>query len=273
MLKNRLLNTKLTEDQIAFFYLGQEGFLLMYQNTYILIDPYLSDYVDRNCSTDSLQWKRNYAPPISPSSLDFIDYVFCTHDHYDHMDPDTLDAIYKVNQNTKFIIPAGSYSSMEAIGIPSSNLILASAETTLDFLNFRVTPLASAHEELSVDHEGNYLHLGYRFSFGSCSVYHAGDCCVYDGLSDSLKGTDILMLPINGRGYYKLKEDIIGNMSFEEALLLSKEAGVQMIIPMHFDLYQVNGLNPSYFVDLLYREFSYLSFHIFSVGEKYVYSP
>lgn len=34
MLKNRLLNTKLTEDQIAFFYLGQEGFLLLYQNTY-----------------------------------------------------------------------------------------------------------------------------------------------------------------------------------------------------------------------------------------------
>lgn len=81
------------------------------------------------------------------------------------------------------------------------------------------------------------------------------------------------MLPINRRGYYKFKEDIIDNMSFDEALLLSKEAGVQMIIPMHFDLYQVNGLNPSYFVDLLYREFSYLSFHIFSDGEKYVYSP
>lgn len=55
-----------------------------------------------------------------------------------------------------------------------------------------------------------------------------------------------------------MKEDTIDNMSFDEALLLSKEAGVQMIIPMHFDLYQVNGLNPSYFVDLLYREFSYL---------------
>lgn len=79
------------------------------------------------------------------------------------------------------------------------------------------------------------------------------------------------MLPINRRGYYKLKEDIIDNMSFDEALLLSKEAGVQMIIPMHFDLYQVNGLNPSYFVDLLYREFSYLFFISFQL-EKNMYT-
>ena len=78
------------------------------------------------------------------------------------------------------------------------------------------------------------------------------------------------MLPINGRGYYKLKENIIGNMDFQEALLLSKEARAQMIIPMHFNLHQVNGLNPSYFVDLLYPEFSNLSFHVFRL-EKNMY--
>lgn len=44
----------------------------MHQNTYMLIDPYLSDYVDRNCSTDSLQWKKKYAPSITPETAVFM---------------------------------------------------------------------------------------------------------------------------------------------------------------------------------------------------------
>lgn len=46
MNKEFILNTKLTDTQVALFYLGQEGFLFKYKETHILIDPYLSDYVD-----------------------------------------------------------------------------------------------------------------------------------------------------------------------------------------------------------------------------------
>ena len=50
--KSLFFNTRLTDDQAALFYLGQEGFLFKYHDAYILIDPYLSDYVDKNCCTD-----------------------------------------------------------------------------------------------------------------------------------------------------------------------------------------------------------------------------
>ena len=138
-MKNNILHTNVFKNQLAFFYLGQEGFLLKFCNTTILIDPYLSDYVDRNCSTPTLCWKRKYAPPVLPETLDFIDYVFCTHDHYDHMDPQTLLSIYKANNNTKFIVPKATLDTIYSYGIPSTNIISASAKEDLVFSDFHVT--------------------------------------------------------------------------------------------------------------------------------------
>ena len=105
MLKEEIMAVKTLDHQIAVFYLGQEGFLIRYQGTSILIDAYLSDYVDRNCCTDSVVWKRKYDAPIVASELDFIDYVFCTHPHFDHADPNTLTVLNKVNKNITYIIP------------------------------------------------------------------------------------------------------------------------------------------------------------------------
>ena len=56
--KEFFLETQLTGRQAALFYLGQEGFLIKYQDSYYLIDPYLSDYVDRNCCTATVTWVR-----------------------------------------------------------------------------------------------------------------------------------------------------------------------------------------------------------------------
>ena len=86
MTKEQILNTRLTEEQIAMFYLGQEGFLIRYRDHFYLIDPYLSDSIDRHHGMQDADWTRRYDIPILPEELDFVDYVFCTHDHTDHAD-------------------------------------------------------------------------------------------------------------------------------------------------------------------------------------------
>ena len=272
MLKNKILNTAITSEQLALFYLGQVGFLFKFRDSYILIDPYLSDYVDQHCCTETVLWKRNYLPPLSPESLDFIDYVFCTHDHFDHMDPETLYAIYQANHKTIFIVPKPTVTTILSYGIPTENIIGCSAGEKLSYPDFEATPLPAAHETLATDTNGDYLHLGYLFLFDKISIYHAGDSCIYDGLTESIRGSHILMLPINGRSYYKLKDDIIGNMDIPEALQLAKESEAEMIIPMHYDLYSINGVNPAYFVDLLYKEYPQIKFHMFLPGECFIYT-
>lgn len=270
--KDFILNTQLTNSQIAIFYLGQEGYLFKYKNTYILIDPYLSDYVDKNCCSDTVKWIRNYPAPIAAKDLDFIDYCLCTHTHYDHTDPYTLSEIAKVNPKTKFIVPDFATELISSYGISSNRIIGAVSDTFIDCKDCKVCPIPSAHEELHLDKNGNYMELGYKIFFDSLSVYHAGDCCLYNGLSNSLKNIDIMMLPINGRSYYKLQDDIIGNMTIEEAVLLAQECKTDMLIPMHYDLYNVNCVNPANFIDFLYTTTPTQKFHMFVPGERFIYT-
>lgn len=272
MNKNFFLNTKLTDNQIAIFYLGQEGFIIKFKDKFIMIDGYLSDYVDKNCSSKNVKWVRRYAPPINPEELDFLDFVFCTHEHFDHADPYTLSAVAKLNKKTKFIVPAHMKDVISSYGVLTNNIVPAIADKTIIFNNFEVTPIPSAHEVLHKDEKGNYTELGYILNFGITTVYHAGDCCIYDGLEERIKSTDILMLPVNGRSYYKLNiDDIVGNMTSEESILLSKHISPKLLIPMHFDLYDVNCINPATFVDILNTLNPYQGYHIFAPGERFIF--
>lgn len=271
MNKQFILQTALSDSQTALFYLGQEGFLIKHQNKYILVDPYLSDYVDRNCCSDTVKWVRNYPAPIKPEELDFIDYILCTHSHFDHADPDTLSALAKCNPNATFIAPAPIVDNLLSYGISSDQMIGAVADENLELDGFSITPIPSAHEELHQDENGNYMELGYKIIVGNTTIYHAGDCCIYDGLVERLMNVDVLMVPINGRSYFKrYEDDIIGNMTAEEAVVLAKKVNADMIIPMHYDLYSVNCVNPAHFVDTLMTINPMQKFHMFTPGERYI---
>ncbi len=272
-LKELILNTSLSEKEIALFYLGQEGFIIKSTSSCIMVDGYLSDYVDRNCCTNRVKWIRKYDAPISPSDLDFLDYVFCTHEHFDHSDPDTISVVAKINPTCKFIVPKPMFKTIESYGVSADNIVAAISDNSINLDNFVVTPIPSAHEELHTDANGNYLEMGYIFDFDGTKVYHAGDCCLYDGLVERLKGVDILLVPVNGRSYFKRYiDDIIGNFTSEEAIVLAKEASADIIVPMHYDLYDVNCIRISHFIDDIEDINPVQNYKIFAPGERYIYS-
>ena len=270
--KNLFFNTQLTDQQVALFYLGQEGFLFKYHDTYVLIDPYLSDYVDQNCCTETVKWIRRYPAPIAPEEFDFVDYILCTHAHFDHADPDTLSKLAKINSKANFIAPEPIKDVIMSYGISEDRMIGAFADKVIDLDGCKIVPIPAAHEELRTDEKGNYYDIGYQILFDDIVIYHGGDCCIYDGLKERLLNTDILMVPVNGRSYYKrYVEDIIGNMTCEEAIILAKETNADMIIPMHYDLYDCNRINPAQFVDSLFSMNPAQKFHMFAPGEVYIY--
>lgn len=271
-MKNAILNTNLTEGQIAIFYLGQESILIKAEGKYLLFDGYLSDYVDKNCGGELVKWVRNYPAPISADELDFVDYVFCSHAHYDHTDPWTLGAIANVNKKAKYIIPAPFAHRVVGYGINKNDIIEAYADREIVLDGATVTPVPAAHEELCPDENGNYDCLGYKVTVCGVTLFHAGDCCLYDGIVERVQGSDIMMLPVNGRSYFqRYVRDIIGNMTAAEAAELCLAVGAKMLIPMHFDLYSVNCVATSTVVEQIEATAKKLPYHIFKPGERYVY--
>ena len=271
MLNTDVLNLASANGQTVLWYLGQEGFIIASGGKYIAVDPYLSDYVDRHCC-QFVEWKRLYAPPIKAEELDFLDAVICTHSHYDHADPWTLPKIAAANKNTKFIVPAPELELIASYGIEKERLIPAYADKPLTVSGFTVTPIPSAHEVFHTDDEGNYRELGYIIDDKSNRIFHAGDMCMYDGLTDRLQDIDVAILPINGRDYFRNANDIIGNFDSVEAVTLAKLVGASLLIPVHHDLYDVNRVNPAYFVDTLMTVNREQRYHIFAPGEKYIYA-
>ena len=113
--------------------------------------------------------------------------------------------------------------------------------------------------------------LGYLIDAGEIRLFHAGDMCMYDGLLERLTKVDVALLPINGRDYFRNKNDIIGNFNCEEAVTLAKEIGASLLIPMHHDLYEVNRVSPASFVTTLMALNPTQPYHIFAPGERIVY--
>lgn len=264
-----ILSTRLAPGQIALWYLGQEGFLVKASETYLLFDPFLSDSVDR----ENPIFQRRYLPPIAPQELDFVDYVFCSHDHGDHTDAETLSALAKHNHKAKFILSEAFADKLPGYGVPSDRVLPVRADLALRLEDgISVLPVPAGHEQRRLDASGNDFDLGFVVTMREAVLYHAGDCCIYDGLAERLPKLDIALLPINGRDYFRTSADIIGNMDYREAVLLAEKIGVELLVPMHYDLYPINDVNPAYFLDFLYTRTPRQRTHFFVPGERYFYA-
>lgn len=272
-MRDKILKTELLPNQIGLYYLGQVGYIIKYRDKYIMTDAYLSDYVDRNCCSENVKWVRRYPAPIAAEDLDFVDYIFCTHSHFDHADPDTISTLAKINEKAKFFVSRAIVDTIMSYGVDKERIYgMCDGETAVLDKNISVMALKSAHEDFHIDENGDYLEMGFKFNVGGTIIYHGGDGCPYDGLEESLSDAEILILPINGRDYYRTNVlDIIGCFDSREAVTLAKNIGAKLIIPTHFDLYDVNCVNPAHFVDEIQKIKPMQAYHIFTPGEGYIY--
>lgn len=266
-----ITNVKLTDGQTGLWYLGQEGFVIGAKGCYLAIDPYLSDYVDQNCCR-FVQWRRNYPAPIEPQSLNMLQAVLCTHSHYDHADPWTLPHLSKANPSAVFVVPAPEAETVAAYGIEKSRIIPAVVGECIKICAFTIMPVPAAHEVLHTDAQGNYYELSYIIDDGNNRIFHGGDMCLYDGLTDWLENIDVAILPINGRDAERNANDIIGNMDCREAVMLAKAIKAKMLVPVHHDLYEVNKADPRDLVHAVKEIHPAQDYRFFTPGEGYIYS-
>lgn len=224
-------------------YLGQEGFRLSDSRTTVVIDPYLSDSVDRLAGFPAGYWKRNYVPPVRPEDLRGVDLVLCTHDHLDHTDPTTLRAMAAASDACLFAGPRISVEAMLAAGLPQERTRVLNAGTPYAHRDVAVEPVPAAHEDYEVDAAGCHRFLGYLIRWGGRTLYHAGDTVVTPELSARLarEQIDIGFLPINGGDEARRAMGVVGNMNAADAAALAARHHFKLVVPMHHDLYPCNG--------------------------------
>ncbi|MBE6574048.1 MAG: MBL fold metallo-hydrolase [Ruminococcaceae bacterium] len=270
-LKEQILNTQLLDSQAALWYLGQESMLVKCMGKYLLFDPYLSDYVDRVCSSEEILWKRRYPVPIDPAELDFVDYVFLSHDHEDHCDPDTLTPIAANNKKAKYFCPPNAKGTLNRCGIDDKDIVFCHGGNAIDFGDIKVSPMPAAHEELHYDANGDFMELGYYVTVGDITFFHSGDMCPYAEMDKYMQKCNVAMIATNGRDAWRLANGIEGNFNSSEAIDFALKMNADLLVPMHFDLYDVNSVPMGELADTMEKEKKFIAHHVFMPGERYVY--
>src|SRR6185436_364233 len=86
----------------------------------LLTDPVWSE------RASPLPWvgpRRWYPPPVPLAQLPPIDAVVISHDHYDHLDLGTIQALAARDARTVFIVPLGIGAHLESWGLPPARIV------------------------------------------------------------------------------------------------------------------------------------------------------
>lgn len=230
------------------YWLGQAGFVIRAGGRSIVIDPYLSDSLAEKYRGQRFEHRRMMPIPATPADLGAVDLVLVTHQHTDHMDPQTLMPLAAANPECRFIVPrAALASAMERIGVARKRLIAVDAgETITPFPEIGITAIRAAHETLERTPDGWHRFLGYVIKADGVSLYHSGDTIPFEGLAEEVAphAVDLALLPVNGRRAELTEAGIAGNLTLDEACLLAGRIGAADLVAHHYGLFAFNTEDP-----------------------------
>lgn len=150
--------------------------------------------------------------------LNDADYIFITHNHYDHFDIDSINNIKK--DTTKLIVPLSMKSDVDNI-VDSSNIlyVVPNMEYKIDDISFKTTYSYNINKEF---HKKENNFVGYILSLDGVSYYVAGDTDFLEGNKD-IK-VDVALVPIGGKF----------TMDYKEAADFINTIKPKKVIPTHY---------------------------------------
>ena len=235
---------------VGLWWLAQSGFVVRSDQATVVIDPFLGPNP-----------QRAVPPPFAPENFTNVTMLACTHEHIDHFDPPSVSGIAAASPDAMIVVPEPIVSMVTDLGIAANRVIGAQPGETITHGGATLHPVPACHGT-NMDHaysfgkeqsNGLYRFLGYVVEAGDLRVYHAGDTLVYDGMVETLRAlqVNVALLPLNGRDYFREAQVLVGNMNPRETADLSAKIGADLLVPMHYDMFEGNLGYPAQAVQMV----------------------
>jgi L-ascorbate 6-phosphate lactonase len=231
-LMQRIKDHVVPPGNVMLWWLGQNGFIFKSPaGTTLGVDLYLTDSCEALHPETNL--KRQIPVLIEPEDLD-IDLFFCTHNHQDHTDPETIRRVSRKN-TTRFVGPMPSCEIFRLEGVAKENIVPAWPAFELIFKDL----LLRGTFALPTD-DSDLNHMGFvaQFEQGP-KIYVTGDTDYHELVASAAKHKpDVMIVCING-GF--------NNLSHWEAAQLAALVKPRIAIGCHYDMFPDNSIDPQQF--------------------------
>lgn len=207
-------------------WLGQAGLLLDNGKVKIIIDPYLSDSVEK---VNPQNFRR---APVNKSFFDITpDVMIFTHDHLDHYDPETAEVFLK-KQDKKITVlsPSSVWNKARLLG-GGHNYVQFNRHTEWTEYGIRFSAVKAEHSDpLAIGVIIEDLSEQKKYYVTGDTLYNAE---IFSDIPDDLFA---IFLPINGVG---------NNMNATDAERFAKRCGAKHAVPLHFGMF--DEIDPNVF--------------------------
>ena len=196
-------------------WLGQAGLLFIKNGFKIMIDPYLSDSVEKiNPASFRRQAVDESLFEIKP------DVMIFTHNHLDHYDPETVCRFISADTNIVVLSPASVWQEVRKIG-GGNNYIQFNIHTVWTENGIKFTAVKAEHSDISA--------IGVIIDDGDKKYYVTGDTLDHEEIFGDIPN-DIyaVFLPVNGVG---------NNMNMTDAARFAKRINAERTVPMHIGMF------------------------------------
>ncbi len=196
-------------------WLGQAGLLFIKNGFKIMIDPYLSDSVEKiNPASFRRQAVDESLFEIKP------DVMIFTHNHLDHYDPETVCRFISADTNIVALSPASVWQEVRKIG-GGNNYIQFNIHTVWTENGIKFTAVKAEHSDISA--------IGVIIDDGDKKYYVTGDTLYNEEIFGDIPN-DIyaVFLPVNGVG---------NNMNMTDAARFAKRINAERTVPMHIGMF------------------------------------
>lgn len=196
-------------------WLGQAGLLFIKNGFKIMIDPYLSDSVEKiNPASFRRQAVDESLFEIKP------DVMIFTHNHLDHYDPETVCRFISADTNIVVLSPASVWQEVRKIG-GGNNYIQFNIHTVWTENGIKFTAVKAEHSDISA--------IGVIIDDGDKKYYVTGDTLYNEKiLGDIPNDIYAVFLPVNGVG---------NNMNMTDAARFAKRINAERTVPMHIGMF------------------------------------
>jgi N-acyl-phosphatidylethanolamine-hydrolysing phospholipase D len=215
-------------------WIGHSTFLVQIGGLNVLTDPHWGEMTSPVSFAGP---RRLIRPGIRFEDLPRIDAVVISHDHYDHLDEDTVLRLAREHR-PKFYVPLGVGAWLAERGVDGAIELDWWQRAELRGVTFVCTPAQHS--------SGRYLHdqnkrlwSSWVLHGGGRKLFFAGDTGYHAGLRDigKLGPFDLVLMPVGGYSGWQRHPN---HVSPEEAVQLFEDVGGRLMVPMHWGTFDLN---------------------------------